>query len=143
MATPFVHRGRCACGAVRFEVAGRRMHVAHCLCQTCQRAAGAPIVTWGTISRERLTIEGEVRWWRSSDRAERGFCGACGTSLFYRPLDQRVPWMDLTVVSLETAAELVPAYAIWTSSRLPWAHLDPALPTHEESGPDWVPPAVE
>jgi len=36
-----------------------------------------------------LTIESEstLSWYQSSDRAERGFCTNCGSSLFYRPID--------------------------------------------------------
>lgn len=32
-----------------------------------------------------LQISGEaLRWYRSSDQAERGFCAVCGSSLFWR-----------------------------------------------------------
>ena len=51
-----VHTGGCACGAVRFEVLGRRMVVADCHCRMCQRAVGAAFVTWASIRAERLRI---------------------------------------------------------------------------------------
>ncbi len=31
-----------------------------------------------------LTIDGPVRWFRSSDSARRGFCPDCGSSLFWQ-----------------------------------------------------------
>lgn len=33
-----------------------------------------------------LKVEG-LRWFRSSETPERGFCANCGSSLFYRPID--------------------------------------------------------
>ena len=37
------------------------------------------------VSREAVTIRGEhqLGWYRSSERARRGFCKSCGSSLFW------------------------------------------------------------
>jgi hypothetical protein len=32
----------------------------------------------------RLTGEAQLRWYDSSDAAQRGFCGRCGSTLFWR-----------------------------------------------------------
>lgn len=134
-----IHTGGCACGAIRFEVHGRRMVVADCHCRICQRVAGAPVVTWASIRAERLRLlRGEPRWWRSSVAAERGFCADCGGSLFFRAVGGG-PTLDVAVCAFDAPEELRPAFQIWTSSRQPWVHLDPALPSYEASGPDWTP----
>ncbi|HET7313655.1 GFA family protein [Salinisphaera sp.] len=76
--------GRCACGAVRFHVAGELSDVVACHCRTCRRVSGH---YWAAAHADRnaLTVDGgdALIWWRSSAIAERGFCRHCGSSLFY------------------------------------------------------------
>jgi hypothetical protein len=51
----------------------------------CQRAHGAAFVTWVGAAESRVTIQdSRLTWHRSSDKAERGFCSMCGSSLFFR-----------------------------------------------------------
>jgi len=40
------------------------------------------------VRRDALLVGGErhVRWYRSSDKVERGFCSECGSALFWKPL---------------------------------------------------------
>lgn len=35
-----------------------------------------------------MLADSSLRWFRSSPTVERGFCGTCGSSLFYRPVGQ-------------------------------------------------------
>jgi hypothetical protein len=53
-------------------------------------AANAPggAVAATAVPRENLLIRSadDLRWFRSSDIAERGFCAKCGSSLFWRPV---------------------------------------------------------
>jgi hypothetical protein len=39
------------------------------------------------VRRDALSVGGDqhVRWYRSSDKVERGFCSECGSTLFWRP----------------------------------------------------------
>jgi hypothetical protein len=73
--------GSCLCGAVtvRANVGG---HVGACHCGMCRRWGGAPMMAV-PCSEVEIT-GGEVRRFRSSDWAERGFCAACGTHLFFQ-----------------------------------------------------------
>jgi len=80
-----MHRGRCLCGAVRYAVSGPLSEVCGCHCTQCRRQTGHFLATTNVAVAD-LAIEGEdsVRWYRSSDVAERGFCGTCGSVLFWR-----------------------------------------------------------
>lgn len=81
--------GRCLCGAVAFEVRGPVRDVVLCHCEECRRWTGNA----GAFAAARaadLVLAGEsgLRWFESpaSDRgARRGFCAACGSSLFWQP----------------------------------------------------------
>jgi hypothetical protein len=80
--------GRCLCGAIRFEVQGPLRDVVVCHCGQCRRQHGAPPgysqAAWENI---RLTGAENLTWYRSSERARRGFCQLCGSSLFWEPID--------------------------------------------------------
>lgn len=75
--------GQCLCGAIKFSVTHAEPEFGACHCRMCQRWAGGPFIA---TSASGVAFDGEenlVRF-RSSDWAERGFCGKCGTNLFYR-----------------------------------------------------------
>lgn len=79
-------KGSCACGQISFEVSGSLRDVINCHCGTCRKTSGhfwaassAPIDDIHLINDATLT------WFQSSDTARRGFCNACGASLFFEP----------------------------------------------------------
>ena len=82
--------GRCLCGAVRYEVRGSLRDVVNCHCEECARWNGG-VGAYAAASAGDLVITGaSLRWIESprSDRgARRGFCGECGSSLFWDPSD--------------------------------------------------------
>ena len=76
-------RGKCLCGAVKFEATGVETGFHACHCAMCRRwSGGAPLFC---TSVESVTFSGEDNLGRytSSEWAERGFCRVCGTTLFY------------------------------------------------------------
>lgn len=79
-----VHAGACLCGGVRIVVTGDLAGPDACHCSQCRRWSGH---VWAStdVLREDLTVSGEdrVRWFASSDRVRRGFCGDCGSVLFW------------------------------------------------------------
>jgi len=76
--------GSCLCGAVRFEVEGELREPDACHCSQCRKQSGHFWVSTD-VPREALTIKGEenVRWYQSSESVRRGFCGNCGSVLFW------------------------------------------------------------
>lgn len=81
-----IHTGGCLCGAVRYEVRGDLRHVIACHCSQCRRTSGHFVAaTRAPTTHLTLTEARGLTWFRSSARAERGFCGICGGNLFWRP----------------------------------------------------------
>lgn len=76
--------GGCLCGAVRFRTRGSLRDVIVCHCNQCQRWSGH-IVAATAIDRDRLEVydRKELRWYESTPGIRRGFCGLCGSSLFW------------------------------------------------------------
>lgn len=122
--------GGCLCGAVRYRLEGPPLHADYCHCRMCQRAAGAPVVAWGTWPTDRFTwLQGEPRTFASSARGERSFCPSCGTSLtFVDPGDPAL--VDVTLASLDDPAAFAPEDHIWTMSRVRWLDLGDELPRY-------------
>ena len=85
--------GGCLCGSVRYEVRGALRDVLVCHCVECRRWHGH--VSASTAARKDdlvLLEERGLRWIqspRSDARARRGFCGECGSSLFWDPPDRQ------------------------------------------------------
>lgn len=82
--------GHCLCGAVTVRGVPIRRHVEACHCTMCRRWGGSALLSVQCSSDVEIEAAADVVVrYRSSDWAERGFCGRCGSHLFYRylPLD--------------------------------------------------------
>lgn len=78
-----VLRGRCLCGAIRYELTPPTAFVSHCHCETCRRAHAAPFVTWTKVPSTRLALTGTLTAYESSPGVTRSFCGRCGTQMTF------------------------------------------------------------
>ncbi|MEO8241528.1 MAG: GFA family protein [bacterium] len=82
-------KGSCLCGAVEFEVDPPLRPVILCHCTQCRKTSGH---IWAASSVPkagfRLLRDDGLRWYRSSDVAERGFCSVCGAGMFWHPFGQ-------------------------------------------------------
>lgn len=74
--------GSCLCGRVTYRVAGPLRPVVACHCMQCRKTSGH-FVAASSAWRRDLEISGDIRWYQSSKTARRGFCGTCGSSLFW------------------------------------------------------------
>ena len=74
--------GSCLCGAVRFTVTGPMRPVIACHCSQCRKTSGHHVAAT-SARRDRIAVTGEVTWFQSSATARRGFCGTCGSNLFW------------------------------------------------------------
>ena len=78
--------GRCLCGAVVFRVFGPLRQVVACHCGQCRKWHGHyAAYSQAQHSDVVFVRDEELRWFRSSEKASRGFCGKCGSALFWRP----------------------------------------------------------
>jgi len=74
--------GGCLCGAVRYRVTGPLRPVVACHCRQCRRTSGHHVAATSAL-RGDIAVTGEVTWFASSPEARRGFCGTCGSNLFW------------------------------------------------------------
>ena len=76
--------GGCLCGAVRYEARGPLRGVVNCHCGRCRRTHGHFAAYTEVTSGALVVLEDRGLRWHASDGRERGFCGDCGASLFWR-----------------------------------------------------------
>ena len=77
--------GGCLCGAVRYAARGEPVDTGYCHCRICQRSSGAPVLAWATFSNDAFAYtSGSPTTYRSSPKAGREFCAACGTQIAFR-----------------------------------------------------------
>ncbi len=81
--------GGCFCGAVQYQVKGSLRGVINCHCGQCTRLNG----NYGSHSKAlkagiTITKDEGLSWFKISDIARRGFCGKCGSGLFWEQYHQ-------------------------------------------------------
>ena len=83
-----MHKGSCLCQGVTYELNGTLRNSVACHCAQCRKTSGH-YVSATQVAADQLTIINDttLRWYQSSDKAQRGFCTTCGSSLFWRHED--------------------------------------------------------
>ncbi len=78
--------GRCHCGDVTYEIRGPMRQVVECHCESCRRLTGSIWHATGTrlADLEILDPLQRLSWYDSSETVKRGFCGNCGSCLFFK-----------------------------------------------------------
>jgi len=127
------YHGGCLCGDIRFHFPTPTLWCAHCHCSLCQRAHGAPLVTWVGVRADTLqfTAGDSLRWYRSSADSERGFCARCGSTLFFR--SARWPGeMHIVRSNIEGELDRAPSAHVHCESRADWFPFRDELPTQSD-----------
>jgi len=126
-------QGGCLCGAVRYRAAVEPDWVGSCHCSMCHKWTGAAFLTGACFPPGAIEwTEKAPKYYISSSEARRGFCAECGSSLIYESEDT----ICVTAGSLDDVTSLRPVAHHWTTTWLPWLHLDDGLPRFARRG-DW------
>ncbi len=124
--------GGCACGAVRYELAGKPFDPGWCHCRTCQLNSGAPAMMFASIKVGDLVFTkgaDTVKTFKSSSFGHRLFCGACGTP-FAMQVSHQPETIDFSVATLDDPDAVEPGFHIFYSSRIAWFETTDDLPRH-------------
>ena len=75
----------CLCKGVYFSINGKLRPVINCHCIQCTKthgnfAAYTSLLDKNIIFKSKKTL----KWFNSSNKAKRGFCKKCGSSIFYK-----------------------------------------------------------
>lgn len=130
-----MYRGSCLCGAVRFEVDGALLPPDACHCTQCRKHSGHFFVSTD-VPRSAVTITGSesVRWYRSSEKARRGFCSVCGSSLFWDPSER--DWIGIAMGAFDVPTETRVHVHIYVAEKGDYYDIADAVPQHDRY-PGW------
>lgn len=110
--------GGCQCGAVRFHALALRDNPHVCYCRMCQKATGNLFAALVGVRHEHLTwTRGKPAEFMSSDQAARGFCGNCGTSLYYRA--QGGPHVSISIGAFDEPHKIALWYQLGMEGKHP------------------------
>jgi hypothetical protein len=83
-----ISSGGCLCGQVRYAVEGALRDIICCHCEQCRRSSGHFVAaTACRRARFRLLSHDTLKWYSAKPGLRRGFCAACGSSLFFEDLN--------------------------------------------------------
>ena len=120
--------GGCLCGAVRYAVRhGALRAVVACHCTQCRRTTGHYLAATAARSRDfRLLEESGLKWYDSSNEARRGFCGHCGSTLFWQPHGR--DYLSIAAGSLDDSSALSTVCHIFVADKGGYYQIEPGVP---------------
>jgi hypothetical protein len=132
------YTGRCACGAVSYEVTAEPAAMADCQCRQCQRDSGTGHQSHMVFVAAEVKTQGAVSHWQcvgdGGTVKQRAFCPTCGSHV-YMTFPQNPDVFIVTPASLDDPSRYMPQVVTWTAAGNPWDHIDPALPKFEKMPP--------
>ena len=127
-----LHTGSCLCGAVRFEVTGPLPAPDACHCTKCRKWSGH---VWASadVPRDALTIHGaeRVTWFTSSEKVRRGFCSACGSSLFFDPIFKK-EWIGVAMGAFDAPTDVKLAVHIFVADKGDYYDIADGVPQNQQ-----------
>ena len=123
--------GGCECRGVRYAIAGPLREVVACHCSQCRRTSGNFVADTRVLTADlTLTASDTLLWYRSSEQAERGFCGRCGGNLFFRRITGEHKWTSVTAGSLDPPTHVRLARHIFVADKSDFYDIADGLPQH-------------
>ncbi|MFK8003090.1 MAG: GFA family protein [Polyangiales bacterium] len=129
-----MRKGSCLCGAVTFEVDGALPAPDGCHCAKCRKWSGHFFASTD-VPRTALTVRGgdQVTWFASSEKVRRGFCSACGSSLFFDPIDQaKNDWIAVAMGAFDTPTETKLGVHIFVADKGDYYEIADGVPQKEQ-----------
>jgi hypothetical protein len=124
--------GGCQCGAVRYRSAAVMDNAHLCHCRMCQKAVGNVFAALVAAPKDTFCwTRGTPSRWRSSANVDRGFCGDCGTPLFYE--DVTSDRIGITIGSLDDPGAFPPVTHDGIEGRMAWLAMLNEIPDFGET----------
>jgi hypothetical protein len=129
--------GGCACGAVRYRMAGAPMFVNCCHCRWCQRESGAAFALNAVIEADRvLLLKGAPEMVMTPSESGQGQnfarCPECRVALWSNYAGAGDALRFVRVGTLDQPDRLPPDIHIYTASKQPWVVIPPGVPAVAE-----------
>lgn len=125
------YTGGCACGAIRYEIAGEPIVSNDCQCRDCQQESGTGHGSHLTFLRTGVQVRGVATQWDmrgdSGNIKTRAFCPTCGSPV-YMTFAAMPEFFTIRAASLDDPDRYQPQMVTYGARAHAWDHVDPALP---------------
>jgi hypothetical protein len=127
---PVLH-GSCQCGSVRFTLHATPTDATTCHCTQCRKQSGHFFAS-ANVPKSAVTLQGEehLSWYASSEKVRRGFCGRCGSWLFWEPLAR--DWTSVALGAIDGATGLQLTQHIFVANKGDYYDIADGLPQREQ-----------
>ena len=117
----------CLCGGIKIKVKGKLRHVINCHCSQCMKTHGN-YAAYTACPEENISFikNRTLKWYYSSKIAKRGFCSACGASMFYKLLKSNN--ISIAAGMFRNPTKLKTHSNIFTKRKLDYYKLDSRIP---------------
>jgi hypothetical protein len=130
-----VYTGGCACGAIRYEIAGEPVFQNHCQCLDCQRKSGTGHGSYLTFPRANVKVQGKVTDWNivadSGNMKTRSFCPTCGSPV-YVTFSAMPENFAVHAASLDDPTRFKPQAVTYSARGYAWDFIDPSVDRFEK-----------
>jgi len=130
--------GGCLCAAVRYEVHGPLRPVVACHCTQCRRVTGHFLAATAARTGDLRVTGAGLKWYDSSPGARRGFCGECGSTLFWHGTGR--DYVSIAAGSIDGATRLALVQHIHVADKGDYYTLDDAIPQSAQGMPPMAAP---
>jgi hypothetical protein len=135
---PATHTGHCLCGAIHLTVTGPMRDISMCHCGQCRRWHGhVPAYSKAKWADIEMTGREHLHWYVSSPKARRGFCGQCGTSLFWERIGSDAVSIPAGLLEAPTGLRL--RHHIFVADKGDCYDIRDGLPQYPASGGNALP----
>ena len=124
--------GGCLCGDVRYTVTGPMRPVIYCHCRQCRQTSGHHVAAT-SAPREAVAVEGAPVWFESTPGIRRGFCGRCGSNLFWDGHGSAA--LSIFAGTLDDASGLAAAGHIFCADKGAYYEITDGLPRADGADP--------
>jgi hypothetical protein len=120
--------GGCACGSIRYQLAGKLGFSFHCQCRDCQHLSGSGHISVFICNKTSLQLTGKLTWYErvaaSGNTVQSGFCAKCGSPV----LNKNAGYADklfVAAATLDDPSLFLPTKVVHREDGLSWDLEDP------------------
>ncbi len=129
-----VHRGRCLCGTVKYEIDGEVGPIMFCHCTRCRKVNGSAFLAAAPVSKEGFRVlagEDTLKEYESSPGVYRVFCSNCASPIFSKR-NAMPDTLRLRIGTLDTPLETKPVAHIFVADKAEWYDICDNIPQYDE-----------
>ena len=120
-------KGKCLCGGIKFSTKGFHRNVSNCHCIQCMKTHGN-FAAYTRVDDDCLKFKSKktLKWFKSSKKAQRGFCSRCGASIFFKVNNSKT--ISISAGMFDKSLNVKTNKNIFIKNRLKYYKLDQSLP---------------